>query len=195
MKLKLHYAVLFFLLTLSLSGFSQQEGFLGEVKMFAGNYAPRGWAFCEGQLLAISSNTALFSVLGTMYGGDGRTTFALPDLRGRIPMGMGNGPGLTSRNFQGAKFGTETNTLTELNLPSHNHSILASTEAGTTSNPTGAVLAHTNNFDNEYTTTSNTTMNANMVGNKGSNQAVNNIQPVLTIRYIICTQGVFPVRD
>ena len=86
------------------------EGFIGQIILFAGNFAPRAWAYCDGQLLAISSNTALFSIIGTIYGGDGRTTFALPDLRGRFAIGTGNGPGLTPRG-QGSKFGTETNIL------------------------------------------------------------------------------------
>tara|TARA_Y100001938_G_C7902494_1_gene335409 strand:- start:209 stop:688 length:480 start_codon:yes stop_codon:yes gene_type:complete len=93
-----------------------QEGFIGEVRMFAGTFAPRGWALCQGQLLPISSNSALFSILGTTYGGDGRTTFALPDLRGRVPMGVGRGNGLTSRNL-GQKVGTETTSLSLVNIP------------------------------------------------------------------------------
>ncbi len=99
------------------------EGMIGEVRMFAGNFAPRSWALCEGQLLPISQNTALFSILGTTYGGDGRTTFALPDLRGRVPIQQGNGPGLSSYNL-GLKGGHEQVTLTEPNMPSHNHLVL-----------------------------------------------------------------------
>jgi microcystin-dependent protein len=101
---------------------SSAEPFIGEVKWFAGNFAPRGWAFCDGQLLAISSNTALFSILGTMYGGNGITTFALPDARGRTLLHAGNGPGLSPRQI-GSKFGTENDTLTVPQMPSHTHGI------------------------------------------------------------------------
>mmetsp|Transcript_12154 Transcript_12154/g.37040 ORF Transcript_12154/g.37040 Transcript_12154/m.37040 type:complete len:303 (+) Transcript_12154:190-1098(+) len=117
-----------------------QEPLLGEVRMFAGTFAPRGWAFCDGQVLAISQNQALFSILGTTYGGDGRTTFALPDLRGRVPVHPGSGPGLTTRN-QGAKFGSEEVSLAEANLPPHTHDI--TTNAGFE----GADLTLTTNVD------------------------------------------------
>lgn len=195
MNLKLRKVVFVLTLFVSFVSFSQ-EGFIGEVRMFAGNFPPRTWAFCEGQLLPISQNQALFSILGTMYGGDGRTTFGLPDLRGRIPMGMGSGPGLTPRNSQGQKLGSETNTLTTVNLPSHNHTVNAVSTTGNSTAPGGHVLANTNNFDNEYSNASaNTTMNNSMIGNTGGSQAVNNIQPSTTIRFIICLQGVFPSRN
>ncbi|WP_430974469.1 tail fiber protein, partial [Sunxiuqinia rutila] len=103
------------------------EPFVAQISMFGGNFAPRNWAFCDGQLLAISSHTALFSLLGTTYGGDGRTTFALPDLRGRTPVHAGNGPGLSPRAL-GSKFGSEQTTLTTNNLPSHNHTVTVSFE-------------------------------------------------------------------
>ena len=105
------------------------EPFVGEIRMFAGNFAPRGWAFCDGQLLATSQNDALFSLLGTIYGGDGRTTFGLPDLRGRIPVHAGTGPGLSPRRL-GAKAGAEKVTLTVNELPSHTHDLVASNQAG-----------------------------------------------------------------
>ncbi|MBD3756388.1 MAG: phage tail protein, partial [Gammaproteobacteria bacterium] len=100
------------------------EPFVGEIRMFAGNFAPRGWAFCDGQLLAVSQNDALFSLLGTIYGGDGRTTFGLPDMRGRIPVHQGSGPGLSPRRL-GSKSGAETETLTVNQMPSHTHFFLA----------------------------------------------------------------------
>lgn len=187
---------------------AQQEGFIGEVKLFAGNFAPRGWAFCDGQLLAISSNTALFSILGTMYGGDGRSTFALPDLRSRTPIGVGTGPGLSTIQ-QGERGGQENITLTALELPSHNHGLSTATldvkigvnnENGESSTPAGEVIAGgrdayidevgSNQFLGGVTSslTGNTT-------NSGSNRSFDNRNPFLGIRYIICLNGLFPSRN
>ena len=115
------------------------DPFIGEIVMFGGNFAPRGWAFCDGQLLAIASNTALFSVLGTTYGGDGRTTFALPDLRGRVPIHPGHGPGLSAYAL-GQKGGTETVTLTQNQMPSHSHVAIANSTGGTANINATAVL-------------------------------------------------------
>jgi microcystin-dependent protein len=187
-----------------------QEGFIGEIRLFAGNFEPRGWAFCNGQILSIAQNTALFSILGTMYGGNGQTTFALPDLRGRVPVGPGQGPGLSNKDI-GESAGTETNTLTIQQLPAHSHTfsgtIKATSEAGNTSNPTGAypakaevVLSRTETKENNaYKNTSNTAMAADAltgtVGNTGQNQSVNNMQPYLGLHYIICLEGVFPARN
>lgn len=194
MKLKLHKVVFIFSLFISLSSYSQ-DGFIGEVKMFAGNFPPKSWAFCDGQLLSIAQNTALFSIIGVTYGGDGVTTFALPDLRGRVPMGVGNGPGLTART-QGQKVGSETNTLTTQNLPSHSHEIHANNQSGTLSDPERNVLAHTNTFDTEYTDAApNVTMSPSMVGNTGESAPVNNMQPSLAIRYIICLYGLYPEQN
>lgn len=183
------------------------EGFLGEVRIFAGNFAPRSWAFCEGQLLPISQNTALFSILGTTYGGDGRTTFGLPDLRGRTPVGEGNGPGLSDRRL-GAKGGTETNTLNATQIPSHNHShSFAASTTGTTASPEnafpGGIGGRTlgtppaNVQANAYGTGSQVNMNAGalVAGNTGGNQSMNNMQPWIAIYYIIALQGVFPSRS
>jgi microcystin-dependent protein len=133
--------ILVLLLCLSFSNTANaQEPFIGEIKMFGGNFAPRGFAFCDGQLLSISQNTALFAILGTTYGGDGRTTFGLPDLRGRVPVHAGTGPGLSSYRI-GQKGGTETTTITVANLPAHSHPYAAPavSEDGNTSVPTGAV--------------------------------------------------------
>lgn len=186
--------------------------FIGEVKMFGGNFAPRGWAFCEGQLLAIAQNQALFSILGTTYGGDGRTTFGLPDLRGRAPIGPGQGPGLTARRL-GQRSGTETNTLTVNQMPAHNHSTTTSlhayipvnTEEGNEDevNPAAGVLA--NNGQDNYA--SEATPNAYysaanpvavsgtvQVLNNGGSQPFNNMQPWLGVYYIIALVGVFPSR-
>ena len=172
-----------------------QEGFIGEIKMFGGNFAPRGWAMCDGQLLQISQNSALFSILGTTYGGDGRVTFGLPDLRGRTPIHAGNGPGLTNRRL-GQKSGLETTTLLVGHLPSHSHTINAVMEDGNQSLPTGNLPAGTKLLDTEYSdATGNTTMNAAMVNSTGNNQTVNNMQPYLTVNYIIALVGVFPSRN
>jgi microcystin-dependent protein len=176
-----------------------QEGFLGEVKMFAGNFAPRTWAFCEGQLLAISSNQALFSILGTIYGGDGRTSFALPDLRGRVPVGPGSGPGLSTRQL-GSRSGSETTTLTTPNLPAHTHGVNVNSGEGTTSSPVSGFLASNTvegrvAVDQTYAATAGSSMAASAIANTGSNQAVNNMQPYLGIYYIICLSGTFPSRN
>jgi microcystin-dependent protein len=172
--------------------------------MFGGNFAPRGWAFCDGQLLSISSNTALFSLLGTIYGGDGRTTFALPDLRGRVPMHPGNGPGLTPRQL-GQKGGTETNTLTVAQMPSHNHpaagTAQAQSDGGTSSSPAGNTWAEAQTAgEMPYSSAgANAAMAANnvqvTVGNSGGSQPVNNMQPFATVNFIIALYGVYPSRD
>lgn len=183
---------------------------LGEISIFAGNFAPRGWALCDGQLLPISQNTALFSILGTTYGGDGRTTFALPDLRGRAPIHPGTGPGLSTRRL-GQRSGTEYNLLTTQQIPSHSHNatgtIMASSDEGTTSNPTNNFPASpiyqidraTKSPINAYSTQANVKMSTKSVqvtiDNTGSNQAINNMQPFECINYIIALQGIFPSRS
>jgi len=172
-----------------------QDPFIGEIRMFAGNFAPRGWAKCEGQLLQISQNNALFAILGINYGGDGRTTFALPDLRGRVPMHYGSGSGLSSYT-QGQSGGSETNMLAVANLPAHNHSINAVTADGNASIPGGNLPAGTKLLDKEYSdAVGTTTMNATMVSSTGGGQAVNNMQPYLTVTYIIALQGLYPSRN
>ena len=125
------------------------EPFLGEISMSGFNFAPRGYAFCAGQLLSISQNTALFVLLGTTFGGNGQTTFALPDLRGRVPMGEGSGPGLTPKTL-GEVSGAETTTLTTNQIPQHNHSLNAVSDAGDTSSPANAFLANSGALDKEY---------------------------------------------
>ncbi len=167
------------------------DPFIGQITMFAGNFAPRQWAFCDGQLLAISQNTALFSILGTTYGGDGRTTFGLPDLRGRVAMHPGNGPGLSSKSL-GQTGGSEANTLTVNQLPSHSHPLNAKEEANS-DNPSGGFIAGSGS--NTFGTTSDVPMAGNAVGSAGGNQAVNNMQPFACVNYIICLQGVFPSRN
>lgn len=175
----------------SSTGISAQEGFLGEVKLFAGNFAPRGWAFCQGQLLSISQNTALFSILGTTYGGDGRTTFGLPDLRGRVPAGTGSGPGLSNYSL-GQKIGTETVTLTNSNLPSHAHTLSGISELTIKSNPNDKSDTKALVPANTPGSTPVTNLNTQ---NMGGSQSINNIQPTLGMNYIICLQGIFPSRS
>jgi len=183
---------------------------IGEIKLFAGNFAPRTWAFCEGQLLAISSHSALFSILGTTYGGDGRSTFALPDLRGRAAIAPGSGPGLPTYRL-GQRSGSPTNTLTANQLPSHTHAAAGTTKVsnadGTTNNPEGKVLAtgkavvdRSTSFNaNIYGDASNANMAVNEVsvtlGNTGGNQSINNMQPYLATNYIIALQGLYPSRS
>jgi microcystin-dependent protein len=177
------------------------EGFLGEVRMFGGNFAPRSWAFCEGQLLPISQNSALFSILGTTYGGDGRTTFALPDLRGRVPIGAGHGPGLSDRRL-GAKGGTETVTLNISNLPSHNHSASLSFEpTPTTNNPNNAYFAGVSSSDGTASSFNNDTSATTAMApdtfhatNNGGNIPTDIRQPYIAIYYIIAMYGIYPSR-
>lgn len=171
------------------------EPFVGEIRMFAGNFAPRGWALCDGQLLAVSQNDALFSLLGTIYGGDGRTTFGLPDMRGRIPLHAGNGPGLSQIRL-GAKSGAESVTLTANQLPSHNHNVKASSSAGSTGNPTGMVSA-SSAPSNSYSTSlaSPQTMNPVSISNTGGSRSHTNLMPSLCVNFIIALFGIYPSRQ
>lgn len=168
--------------------------YLGQIIMVGFNFANRNFAECNGQLLAISQNSALFSLLGTIYGGDGRTTFALPDFQGRYPMGQGNGAGLSSR-VQGQKFGVETVTLNVLNLPAHNHSLQISTSAADTQTPAGTLLGQTS--EDTYRSSAGTTSIANSaaISTEGANQAFDILPPTQVVRFLICTQGLFPSRN
>jgi len=168
------------------------EQYLGQIIPVAFNFAPQGWAQCNGQLLSINQNQALFALLGTQYGGNGTTTFALPDLRGRMIVGKGAGTG-TLNITQGEKSGSETIQLTTVNLPPHNHTVGASSADGTTSVPTNAVPANSGALDKEYAPTANTTMIA--TGNSGSNVPVNNMKPYAPVFYIIALQGIFPSQN
>jgi len=168
------------------------DPYIGELRCFGFNFAPQGWALCNGQLLSISQNTALFSLLGTMYGGDGRTTFGLPDLRGRAPLSFGQGPGLANYS-QGQAAGTETVTLTAATLPPHSHAVAASSTA-TTKNPSGAVPAVTG-AGSSYGTTTDLQMSAAMIGGGGSGQPHENLQPYLVLNWCIALVGIFPPRD
>lgn len=171
-----------------------QEAFIGEIRFFGGNFAPRGWAFCDGQLLAINQYQALFSLLGTTYGGDGRTTFALPDARGRAMIHAGQGPGLSARRL-GEKAGTQTNTLTVDQMPAHSHAQRAATAEADSASPQGAVLGGTGR-DRIYSGgTADTAMSGDVIGSTGGGQAVNNMPPYVTTSCIIALQGIFPSRS
>lgn len=166
--------------------------FLGEVRMFAGNFAPRGWLLCHGQLLSIAENTALFSLLGTTYGGDGRTTFALPDLRGRAPISKGTGPALPNYNL-GQRGGSATNVLNATQLPSHNHvmAIQVSTDDAEESDAT-SFKAKSQSFNEEAT--ANQFLSGVSVAPTGGNQAIDNMAPYLSLNYIIASTGTYPSR-
>ena len=165
------------------------QPFIGQIVLFAGNFAPRGWALCNGQLLPISQNTALFSILGTTYGGNGQTTFALPDLRGRVAVSSGQGPGLTPRSL-GEMAGSETVTLTASQMPAHTHAVNATNNGQTTNRPQSAVPAKGGTYS---TASPDTTMNA--VGNAGGSQPHDNLPPYTTLNYIIALEGIFPSRN
>lgn len=171
--------------------------FVGEIRMFPGNFAPRGWAFCNGQLLAIASNTALFSLLGTMYGGDGRVTFGLPDLRGRVPIRFGQGPGLSLYDI-GQQGGSGTVTLTTAQMPAHTHTPYADTAGGGEVNPSNGAYWGTvgRGRPAPYGPATNMTAMSNaVVGNTGGGLPHNNLSPYLTLNFIIAMQGVFPPRS
>jgi microcystin-dependent protein len=170
------------------------EPFIGEIRMFAGNFPPNGWAFCEGQLIPISENDALFNLIGTTYGGDGQETFALPDLQGRIPMHAGTGSdGITYQ--LGEKGGVETVTLTVNQIPTHSHVPIASANAGTVSSPSGAIFSACGTGEQIYSTPPNppaSTMNANGILPTGGSQPHENMGPFLCINFILSLFGVFP---
>ncbi|GLC86989.1 phage tail protein [Lysinibacillus piscis] len=162
------------------------EPFLGEVRIFPISYVPRGWLSCEGQLLPIRQNQALYSLLGTVYGGDGITTFALPDLRGRVPIHVSSSLPL------GTKAGEETHTLTTNEMPQHTHQINGSSNPASAPSPQGNVWA---GQDNLYAAGATVAMNQAALSTAGSGQAHNNMQPYLAVRFCIATQGIFPSRN
>lgn len=195
------------------------EVYLGQITLYGLNFAPRGNAYCQGQLLSIAQNTALFSLLGTTYGGNGQTTFGLPDLRGRVAIGQGTGPGLPNYSL-GEMAGTPTTTLTLVNMPAHNHtlggSITVATQIGTNStngtkaNPSGntlakgvdlstsALMANFTDAGTDGGTLANVTSTATnglVVGVSGNNQPFGIMQPYLTLNYTIVTEGIFPPRN
>lgn len=169
--------------------------FLGVISMFGGNFAPRGYALCQGQLQSIAQNDALFALLGTIYGGDGQVTFALPDLRGRAPIHQGNLAG-GSTYVIGQVLGTESVTLTATQMPAHSHTLGANSNPGSAAGPAGAVWASYSAGQNYAASGSaNTLMSASALTPSGGNQPHSNVQPFLAINFIIALEGVFPSRN
>lgn len=182
--------------------------FIGSVMLFAGNFAPQGWAFCDGQLLSVAQNSALFAILGTTYGGNGRDSFALPDLRGRVPVHSGQGVGLSNYTL-GESRGSETNTLFYGNMPAHTHPVSASMSANSgnatqsSATPNASVATPGTQDGRDFipsfgfnTTKPDTPLNGLSItlGSAGGSQPVNNIQPSLGLNYIICLEGFIPSR-
>lgn len=167
------------------------EPFLGEIRIFPYNFAPRGWALCQGQILPIAQNTALFSLLGTTYGGNGQTTFALPDLRGRTPVGVGQGPGLSSIDL-GEVAGSETVTLTVNQMPSHNHAANATQSAASATRPSGQFPAGGGAYGSP---SDGSTLAPTFIANAGGNQPVGLRPPFLGLEYCIALAGIFPSRN
>lgn len=168
------------------------DPFIGEIRMFGGNFAPAGWAFTQGQLLAISQNDALFTLIGTTYGGDGESTFALPDIQGRFPIHAGQGPGI-SQNYQLAeKAGVESVTLTVQQMPTHNHAFLASTSIAQNPQPTSSVPAQSSVVKLYSGDSPDSAMNAQMFSPVGGSQPHENMQPYLAISFILSLFGIFP---
>ncbi|KQV67862.1 phage tail protein [Nocardioides sp. Root122] len=167
---------------------SGQDPFVAEIALFPFNFCPPGWAWCDGQLLPISQNTALFSLLGTFYGGDGKSNFALPNLNGRVPVGHGQGPGLSVYDL-GQEGGSETVTLLPTEIPAHSHTLTGSSGTATTANPAAAVPATT-----EAELYHSTGQGSGPLLPTGGSAPHNNMQPYLTLYYAIALQGVYPSR-
>ncbi|WP_281560777.1 tail fiber protein [Thalassomonas sp. RHCl1] len=175
------------------------EPFIGEIRMFAGNFAPKNWAFCDGQLLAVSSNEALFSLLSNNYGGDGRSSFGLPEMRGRLPMHMGQGSGLSNRTL-GARPGVERVTLSSDQMPNHSHGLVASRGEADASTPAGRVLASQTDGDMPYTPTPGDLtdiedMDSRSLSPTGDALSHNNMMPYLGVNFIISLLGIYPSRN
>lgn len=168
------------------------EPFLAEIRIMGFNFAPRGWALCDGQIMPINQNQSLYSLLGTTYGGDGRTTFALPDLRGRTPIHVGGSDGV--HHSLGQKSGEETHTLSAAEMPQHDHALKASNDAGNQNSPGGNFFA--NAGTNIYGDPTNLTdLNSGTVSNTGGGQSHDNMQPYLALNFCIALQGLFPSRN
>ena len=171
------------------------EPYIGEIRMFGGNFAPQGWLFCDGSILPISDYDALFSLIGTTYGGDGQTTFALPDLRGRMPIDQGQGTGMSNRSI-GQLGGTETVTLIATQLPTHNHHAVANSGAGNADSPGGTYWSGSATTP-QYVPgdQANTNMNVGAIGSNGQGQPHDNMQPFLAVSFIISLYGIYPSQN
>jgi microcystin-dependent protein len=170
------------------------DPFVGQIQIVAFNFPPRGWAMCNGQLLSIAQNTALFSLLGTQFGGDGQSTFALPNLQGAVPLNQGEGPGL-SPFIMGQQGGEANVSLLTSQIPSHTHGASCDAGMGDQYGPPGNFWATDAGGNNEYTGAANAAMNAGAIAPAGSNQPHTNLQPFLVLNYVIALQGVFPARS
>jgi microcystin-dependent protein len=169
------------------------DAFIGEIRLFGGNFAPMNWAFCDGSVLPISENDALFALIGTTYGGDGQTTFALPDLRGRLPVHQGSGPGLSTYGL-GQMAGSETVTLTSQQLPAHTHAAQGQSAAGDQAGPGGGVWAAS--AQNQFSSNApGAAMSTAAIGATGGSQQHDNMAPYQVVSFIICLFGIFPSRN
>jgi microcystin-dependent protein len=171
------------------------DPYIGEVRIFAGNYPPAGWADCDGSLLPIADNDALFNLVGTTYGGDGQTTFGLPDLQGRVPVHQGQGPGITQNYVMGEQGGAEEVTLVTQQLPVHTHALLASTDAGTNANAQGNALAASPSVQLYTQDVASVQLSSNALTQNGGSVAHENRMPVIAIRYIIALEGIYPPQS
>jgi microcystin-dependent protein len=168
--------------------------YLGSICMVGFNFAPIGWALCDGQLLPISENDALFSLLGTTYGGDGQNTFALPDLRGRVPIHRGQGPGLPSYDI-GERGGQESVTLITNQIPLHNHTLAVNSNGGTSDNPAGNYMASNSEGIKHYSNSAGSSANGGSIGTAGGSQPHNNMPPYLCVNFIIALEGLYPQQN
>jgi microcystin-dependent protein len=168
------------------------EPFVGEIRMFGGNFAPAGWAFCQGQLMAISENDTLFNLIGTTYGGDGQSTFGIPDLQGRVPLHSGKGPAVSQTYIQGEKNGVETVTLTTNQIPVHTHALVASTNPATATTASDNITASTNQLKIYTENAASKQFAPNAITPAGGSQPHENLQPYLCISFIISLYGVYP---
>jgi microcystin-dependent protein len=171
------------------------EPFVGEIRMFGGNFAPAGWAMCQGQLMPISQNDTLFNLIGTTYGGDGQETFGIPDLQGRFPMHFGQGPGISQNYQEGETLGVESVTITTTTMPTHNHAFLASTDLALATDPTGNVVAQPVSLNLFFGDVPGSALNNQAVTSVGGNQPHENMSPFLVITFIISLFGVFPTQN